>query len=209
MNEIPVFVGEMTFNEGNNRGFTKQYVVSWSSEDLLITIDGNVSGTFVTTYEGPPSPFPVFKDILFFQVQARYVYPRYGDIVHKPLIPVIPLVATQSNGRSAQFIVDTSFLVPPLVANIDEGLPLKNLELTLTWVRVYISGQELYVRVFPGDANRYSNKPRITFNQPSQRITGRFGYYEVLPESTLMGGRVLEPNSEFEYYTWLRENITW
>jgi len=209
LDEIPIFVGEMTFNELNNSGFTQQYVVAWNSEDLRITTDGKVSGTFVTIYEGPLGPSPEFKDILFFQVQARYVYPRYGDIAHEPLSKVLPLVSDQSNERSAKFILDARFQLPPLVANIDEGLPLKNLELTLTWVRVYRSDQGLYVQVFAGDADRYPNKPRIAFNQKPQRITARFGYYSVLPENALKGGRVLEPDREFEYHSWLQENIAW
>jgi hypothetical protein len=207
---IPIFVGEMTFNEFNNRGFTQQYIVAWSSEDLRITTDGGVSGTFVTTYEGPPISIPVFRDILFFQVQAMYVESQQGDIALEPLSNVIPLVSEQSDERSAKFVLDTRFQLPPLVTNFDEELSLQNLELTLTWVRMYRSDQALYVQVFAGDADRYPDKPQIAFDQEPQRITARFGYYGVLSEDTLKGGRVLEPaDREFEYYTWLKENVAW
>lgn len=209
LDEIPIFIGEMTFNELNNSGFTQQYVVDWNSDDLRVWSDGRVAGTFVTTYGGPPVSFPRFKDTLFFQVQARYIYPRYGDIVHEALSPVIPIFATQSSERSSTFTVDTTFQVPSLVADIDEGLPLRNLELTLTWVRVYKSDGELYVQVFAGDANRYPNKPQIGFDKEPQHLSSRFGYYSVLPESALKGGRVLEPDGEFEYYAWLKDNLRW
>jgi hypothetical protein len=150
----------------------------------------------------------VFKDILFFQVQARYVEPRQGDIAHEPLSNVVPIVSEQSNERSAQFVLDTRFQLLPLVTNFDE-LPLKNLELTLTWVRVYRSDQDIYVQVFASDADRYPNKPQIAFNQEPQRITARFGYYGVLSENALKGGRAFEPDREFEYYAWLKENVEW
>ncbi len=209
LSEIPVFAGEMTFNELNNSGFTQQYIVSWTSDDLRITTDGKVSGTFQVTCNGPMASHSQFKDILFFQVQSRYIWPQYGDILHQPLSNVIPLIAEVSDERSARFRVDTTFQIPPLMNDIDGGMPLKNLELTLTWVRVYKSEQGLYVQVFAGDANRYSNKPQIRFDQEPQALTARFGYYGVLPENAIKGGRVLQPEGEFEYYSWLRENIKW
>ena len=207
LREVPIFVGEMTFNELNNSGFTQRYTVSWTSDDLQITTDGKVTGSFQVVHEGPLAPYPHFKDILFFQVQGRYVCPHFGDILYQPLSDVIPLIAQVSDEHSAEFRLDASFQVPPLVNNIDGGMPLRNLELTLTWLRIYRSEQDLYVQVFPGDANRYPNKPEIRFNQEPQLLTGRLGYYSVLPESSLQGGRVIEPQGVFEYYTWLRQNI--
>lgn len=207
--EVPIFVGEMTFNELNNSGFTQQYVVSWTCDDLRITTDGKVTGSFRAIYDGPSIPYALFKDILFFQVQGRYVWPQYGDILHQPLSDVIPITAQVSDEKSAEFRIETSFQIPPLVNDVDGGMPLRNLELTLTWVRLYKSEQSLYVQVFAGDANRYPNKPEIRFNQDPQLLTGRFGYYSVLPESSLKGGRAIGLHGEFEYYTWLRENIRW
>jgi hypothetical protein len=203
LDEVPIFVGDMTFNELNNSGFTQQYVVAWSSQDLSITTNGKVSGTFVTTYEGPPVPYPEFKDVLFFQVQARYIYPRYGDIAHQPFSEVIPIVSERSSEHSAKFVLNSTFQLPPLIKDIDGGLPLRNIELTLTWVRVYKSDQGLHVQVFAGDANRYPDKPKIAFNQEPQFITARFGYYSVLPES------MLKSSSDFDYYTWIKENVKW
>ncbi len=209
LSDIPVFVGEMTLNELNNSGFTQQYIVSWTSNDLRITTDGRVSGSFQVTCDGPMASYSQFRDILFFQVQGRYIWPQYGDILHQPLSDVIPIIAQISDDHSAEFLVDTSFQIPPLVNDIDGGMPLKNLELTLTWVRVYRSEQNLYVQVFPGDVNRYPNKPELRFNQKPQSLTGRFGYYSVLPEDSLKGGRAIGLQGEFEYYTWLRGNIKW
>lgn len=209
LSDIPIFVGEMTLNELNNSGFTQQYIVSWTSSDLRVTTGGRVSGSFQVTCDGPMASYSQFRDILFFQVQGRYIWPQYGDILHQPLSDVIPIIAHTSDENSAEFRVDTSFQIPPLVNDIDGGMPLKNLELTLTWVRVYRSEQNLYVQVFAGDVNRYSNKPEFGFNQEPQFLTGRFGYYSVLPEDSLKGGRAIGLQGEFEYYTWLRENIRW
>ena len=209
LNEILIFVGEMTLNELNSSGFTQQYNVSWTSDDLQITTNGKVSGTFKVTCDGPMASYSQFKDILFFQVQGRYIWPQYGDIMYQPLSDVIPVMAEVSDEWSARFGVDTMFQIPPLMNDIDGGMPLKNLELTLTWVRVYKSEQNLYIQVFAGDANRYPDKPQIEFDQVPQVLTARFGYSGVLPESAIKGGRVLQLKGEFEYSSWLRENIKW
>ncbi len=197
----------MTFNELDNRGFTQQYVVSWTSDDLQVTTDGKATGSFRVIYDGPPVPYTLFKDILFFQVQGRYIWPQYGDILQQPLSDVVPIIAQVSDKSTAEFYVDTSFQIPPLVNDIDGGMPLNSLALTLTWVRVYQSRQGLYVHVFPGDIERYPNKPKIGFDQEPRSLTGRFGYYTVLPESSLKGGRAIGLQGEFEYSTWLQENI--
>ncbi|MDX9953725.1 MAG: hypothetical protein RBT75_06505 [Anaerolineae bacterium] len=209
LSEIPIFVGKMTLNEGNNSGFTQQYAVSWTSDDLRITTDGKVSGTFQVTCNGPMAVYAQFKDVLFFQVDGNYIHPRFGDFLHQPLSAVVPVISEASDERSAKFQVETTFKVPPLINDIDGGMPLLSLDVTLTWVRVTKSEQQLFVQVFAGDANRYPNKPQIGFDQEPQTLTARFGYYAVLPESAIKGGRALQPEGEFEYASWLRENIKW
>lgn len=211
LSEIPVFVGEMTLNEGNNGGFSDQYVVSWASDDLKITTKGKVTGSFKISCNGPLAPYPNFKDVLFFQVQGRYIWPAYGDIQNVPISDVLPLVAQSSDERSATFQVLSSFQIPPLMDTIDGGLPLKTVELTLTWVRVYKSDQGFYFQVFAGFPSRYSKTPEIRFDQKPQPLTARFDYYSWLPESGLKGGRAVNSNSrdEFEYHTWIRENLKW
>jgi len=203
LSEIPIFIGEMTFNEYNNSGFSEQYVVAWSTNDLEVTTDGKVTGTILTSYEGPPVSNPKFQDVLFFQVQGRYVWPQYGDYLHQNFGDVMPIMAEQSDEYSAKFRIDGTFQTPPLVLDMDGGMPLTSLNLTLTWVRVFKGESGIDVQVFAGDANRYPEKPQLGFDSEPNFLTGRFGYYTRLPEE------FIKSSSDYDYFTWLKNNLTW
>lgn len=203
LSETPIFIGEMTFNELNNQGFSEEYIVAWETSDLEITTDGKVTGTIHTSYEGPPVSNLKFQDVLFFQVQGRYVHPQYGDYLYQYFGDVMPIMAEQSEENSAKFLIDGTFQTPPLVLDRDGGMPLTSLNLTLTWVRVFKGESRIDVQVFAGDANRYPEKPQLAFDSEPKFLTGRFGYYSRVPEE------FIKSSSDYDYFTWLKNNLTW
>ncbi len=209
MSQIPIFVGEMTFNESNNTGFSADQVIAWTADDLKVTSAGKITGTFRVTTIGGAGENVVFKDILFLQVRGNYLWPNMCDTQHIPLSDVMPFLAQTSNQGSAEFRVDASFPVPPLEMDYSELLPLGSVAVNLTWVRVFMYEQDLYVQVFPGDADRYPPIPEVRFDRMPGPLTGRFGYYSQLPVSSLKGGRVSEIQGEFDYLNWIYANIRW
>jgi hypothetical protein len=195
----------MAFNEGRNRGFDSQQVVTWEAKDIVVTTGGTFAAEFETRYQGPPVSHPVVLDVLFVQVQAEYapfacppgsVCAR--DSYYEPLGEMVPLVAKHSSPQSANFIASEVFEVPGVT---DRGSQLKTVWLNLTWVRVYDAGEQLGFHVFPGFAPFYGpDIPQIAFDQEPQAITGRLGYYQVLLGKGSRG-------SLFNYQKWIRRYL--
>ena len=205
--EIPVTVGQETFNELNNRGYSQKYLVEWTSEDLRITQDGRLEGTFLVECDGPMASYPDFRDVLFVQVVGVYIEPHFADLMEVPLSDAIAVTADTSDNQSAEFRVSSTFQTPALATGNDNLLPLQSVEITLTWVRAYQSGQGLYVQVFPGDSSRHPSQTAIGFDQEPQTLTGRFSYHSVISGDSLMGGSVIQPEGEFDYRVWLRDQV--
>lgn len=195
LSDIPISVGEMAFNEGKNRGGDAQQLVTWKSEDLVLTTSGTFSGEFKVRYEGPSVAYPRVLDVLFVQIQGEYLGVPLGDRYFEPLTEIIPVVAYRSSARSAKFNVTGSFRIPDLD---NAGSPLVKLWFNLTWVRVYRAGDGLAFHVLPGDANRYfPDIPQASFDQPPGLITGRLAYYQVLV------GRGFK-KTLYNYQKWIR-----
>jgi len=189
----------MAFNEGQNRGFDSQQVVTWEAKDITLTTTGSFSARFKTVYEGPPVPYPVILDVLFVQVQAEYKQ-AFGDFYYQPLNEMVPLVAKRSSLHSAKFTASEIFRVPNLIGA--DGSPLNRVWLELTWVRVYQAPTQLGFHVFPGDALRYyPNIPQIAFDQAYEGIDGRFGYYNIL------FGRGFFDRNPYNYQRWIRRYL--
>jgi hypothetical protein len=195
----------MAFNEGRNRGFDSQQVVTWEAKDIVVTTGGAFAAEFETRYEGPPVSYPVLLDVLFVQVRAEYLYVPVADTVnvglysyYEPLGEIVPVVAKHSAPESANFIASEIFKVPGVT---DRGSKLKTVWLNLTWVRVYDAGEQLGFHVFPGFAPFYGpDIPQIAFDQDPQAITGRLGYYQVLLGKGSRG-------SLFNYQKWIRRYL--
>ena len=204
LKNIPVYVGGMAFNEGNNDGFDQRQIVSWESKNLRITGKGRVAGTFRTHYAGPVTADALIKDVLFFRVDAVYIWPRQGDRMNQALSKVIPVVALRSTTRLATFVLRGAFRIPQLTKETDGGMPLKEIQLNFTWVRVYRKGRGLAFHIFPGDARGYypdiRDTPEVRIDQPAKRLRGRFGYYELLQ------GSPFETN-DFDYPRWIKKRL--
>ncbi|HLF83332.1 MAG TPA: hypothetical protein VI837_04075 [Blastocatellia bacterium] len=205
LRDIPISLGDMAFNEGRNRGFDSQQVVTWEAKDIVVTTGGTFAAQFKTRYQGPPVPYPVVLDVLFVQVQAEYApfdcppgSVCVSDPYYEPLGEIVPLVAKHSAPRSARFIASDTFKVPGVT---NPGSQLRTVWLNLTWVRVYDAGEQLGFHVFPGFARfYYPDIPRIGFDQEPQTITGRLGYYQVLLGRGAGGGL-------FNYQRWIRRYL--
>jgi hypothetical protein len=204
LRDVPVSLGDMVFNEGRNRGFDIQQVITWQAKNLVVTTEGAFAAKFKTRYEGPAVSYPVVLDVLFVQVQAEYQYvcppglPCANDFYYEPLSEIVPLVAKHSGPQSARFRASVAFTVPGVTS---PGSQLRTVWLNLTWVRVYDAGEQLGFHVFPGDAPRYyPDIPQIAFDQDPQTITGRLGYYQVLLGKGSRG--VL-----FNYQKWIRQYL--
>jgi len=199
LRDIPVSLGGMAFNEGRNRGFDSQQVVTWEAKDIVVTTGGTFAAQFKTRYQGPPVSYPVVLDVLFVQVQAEYIQLPFGDFYYEQLGEIVPIVAKHSSPQSARFIASETFRVPDGVTA--GSSQLKTVWLNLTWVRVYDAGEQLGFHVLPGDALRYyPDIPRIAFDQEPQAVTGRLGYYQVLL------GRG-SGSSVFNYQKWIRRYL--
>lgn len=195
LRDIPISLGDMAFNEGRNRGFDTQQVVTWEAKDIVVTTGGTFAAEFTTRYQGPPVSYPVLLDVLFVQVQAEYG--PFGDSYYEPLDQIVPLVAKHSSPQSATFIASESFRVPDGAG----GSHLRTVWLNLTWVRVYDAGEQLGFHVFPGDAPRYYPAiPQIAFDQEPQAVTGRLGYYQILLGKGSRG-------VVFNYQKWIRRYL--
>lgn len=205
LRDTPISLGGMAFNEGRNRGFDSQQVVTWEAKDIVVTTDGTFAAEFKTRYQGPPVPYPVLLDVLFVQVQAEYQlsgcppgFPCALDFYYEPLGEMVPLVAKHSAPQSARFIASETFKVPGVT---NPGSQLRTVWLNLTWVRVYDAGEQLGFHVFPGFALFYSpDIPRIAFDQEPQTIAGRLGYYQVLLGKGSRG-------TVFNYQKWIRRYL--
>lgn len=204
LRDVPISLGDMAFNEGRNRGFDGQQVVTWEAKDIVVTTGGAFAAEFETRYQGPPVPYPVLLDVLFVQVQAEYRgVCAPGNVCadgsyYEPLGEIVPLVAKHSSPESARFIALETFKVPGVT---DRGSQLKTVRLNLTWVRVYDAGEQLGFHVFPGFAPFYDPEmPRIGFDQEPQAINGRLGYYQVLLGKGSRG-------SLFNYQRWIRRYL--
>lgn len=206
LGEVPISVGAMTFNEGRNNGFQPGIHSYWSSEDLTLTTAGEISGNFVTRYEGPAVQPPLAGDFLFLQVRAYYSDDFYGDYFSKGLSDVIPLQAEASSGLSARFVLkNTRFSIPPMVT---ENGNLVRVLVTLTWVRVYSDGKALYFQVLPGDGEATGSQPSIAFDEkPSEPLTGRFMVYSALFKGDLARKPSGRTTSDYNYNIWIRENL--
>jgi hypothetical protein len=205
LRDIPISLGAMAFNEGRNRGFDSQQVVTWEAKDIVVTTEGAFAAEFKTRYQGPPVSYPILLDVLFVQFQAEYAPSGCppgivcaGDFYFVPLDEIVPLVAKHSAPRSARFIASGTFDAPGVT---DRGYQLSTVWLNLTWVRVYDAGEQLGFHVFPGDAPRYYPEiPQIAFDQEPQAITGRLGYYQVLLGRGAGSG-------VFSYQKWIRRYL--
>ena len=205
LKDTPISLGGMAFNEGRNRGFDSQQVVTWDAKNIIVTTDGAFAAEFKTRYEGPPVSYPVVLDVLFVQVQAEYQLsgcppgiPCAFDFYYEPLSEIVPLIAKHSGPQSARFGASETFKVPGVT---NPGSQLRTVWLNLTWVRVYDAGEQLGFHVFPGDAPRYyPDIPQIAFDQDPQPITGRLGYYQVLLGRGAGGGL-------FNYQKWIRRYL--
>ena len=207
LSEIPITVGgEMTFNEVNNQGYDSKQVVSWSSQDFKITTSGKITGTFETINKGPLAQYPLFKDVLFVQISGDYIS-QFGDTLLKPLSSIIPLLSERTTNQTANFLLDSTFRIPPLVD--DQSLNLNAIIVTITWVRIYKQGDNYYFQIFPADTGSYKESLsfEVAFDTEPKPINGRLIYYQVLPESALggPGGAVADP--DFDYYKWIKENL--
>ena len=205
LRDVPISLGDMAFNEARNRGFDGQQIVTWEAKNILVTTSGTFAAEFKTRYEGPPVSYPVVLDVLFVHVQAEYApspcppgHVCAGDFYFVPLGEIVPLVAKHSGPRSARFIASETFDVPGVA---DRGSQLSTVWLKLTWVRVYDAGEQLGFHVFAGDALRYyPDIPQISFDQETQSISGRLGYYQVLLGRGGGGGL-------FNYQKWIRRYL--
>jgi hypothetical protein len=204
LRDIPISLGDTAFNEGRNRGFDSQQVITWEAKDILVTTVGAFAAAFETRYQGPPVNYPVLLDVLFVQLQAEYrgVCPPGNvcavDSYYGPLSEIVPLVAKDSSPESARFMASESFKVPSVT---DRGSQLKTVWLNLTWVRVYDAGEQLGFHVFPGFTPFYNLEvPRIAFDQQPQAVSGRLGYYRVLLGKGSRG-------SLFNYQKWIRRYL--
>jgi hypothetical protein len=86
LRDIPVFVGDMAFNEPNNSGYRPDFQPSWQSSDFTIDTDGRFSGRFNLRYDGDSTGLPILADVIF--VQAIAAESSESDVGTVPLSPV-------------------------------------------------------------------------------------------------------------------------
>jgi hypothetical protein len=127
--DVPIVVGEQPASDAN------AIVGTWSTSDLLLTATGDISGRITLTMKRPVA-FPTYQDLLMVQVWATYVWPQFGDTTTQPAGDVIPVAATASSDTFVIFDLDGTFEVPGLELNIDGGMPLITLNVTMVWFRV-------------------------------------------------------------------------
>lgn len=217
LSELPIRVGGMAFNEAYNNDFEGNTVDTWTSDNLYISLDGQLTGTFVTNYGGKPLKLlqvngpsiyvEASRDVLFISIRQVYTDPRFGDSISYET-NFIPVIAQQSSQRSATFNVTGTFEVPS--SELSTKPPPTRLEVNLTWVRVYNVKGILYFQILPGDAEiYYPNIPETKFNKTlAQPITGRFGHYSrIFTDCCLYRCGLL--GNGFNYCTWLKQNLEW
>jgi hypothetical protein len=128
---IPVVIGETPSNAYNAS------LGTWHLENFTMSSQGHISGQLALTIDIPyeiPKEFQDyhdFKDVLFIQVWAYYVWPQFGDMLSKPVGEFIPVRAYQSTDTLAAFNIDGGFTFPTLMLDADGGMPLHHFEVTM------------------------------------------------------------------------------
>ncbi|MGI8927242.1 MAG: hypothetical protein ACR2HN_11450, partial [Tepidiformaceae bacterium] len=156
LRDMPVFLGEMTFNERNNRGSLGQQPGTWATSDFLITAAGSYSGTFHLQYNGDDVGMPVLVDALFIAIKADYRLE--SDVEIRPVSPVLPVRCTTTSSTGATCQANGWFVPPPSHED------LLRIAVTLTWVRAYRgdASEGTLFQIFAGDAPRYPESPITT-----------------------------------------------
>jgi hypothetical protein len=135
--DVPIWVGEQPASAAN------AIVGTWSTSDLRLTTMGDISGRITLTMSRPAS-YATYQDVLMVQVWATYVWPQHGDTITQPAGDFIPVVATTSSDTSVVFDLDGAFEVPALALDIDGGMPLIALPVTMIWFRVTDRSEDSY-----------------------------------------------------------------
>jgi hypothetical protein len=199
LNEVPLSVGDMAFNECANVAFSALIPVGWQSSGMLMSSSGHLRATIATSYGGPPVAAEPRRDILFWSVLATYAAGPYGDTRSAYDGPV-GVLASSADVTSASFAIDGDFAVPTLRDSTDE--PLLSVEAVLTWVRAYRTSGALTFHVFPG---RVERGIPLVWDELSPPLNASFGYYAPISESTVVPGGC----GEFNYPAWIQANVTW
>ena len=191
LKNIPVVVGETPAHDAN------ALVGVWRVKDFRVTSKGVISGCFELELDHSIN-CPLCKDILFVQVWSYYIWPQYGDMMSKPAGEFMPVFASQSTDTSVAFDLQGTFEVPPIEIDVDEGMPLNHLQVTLVWYRVN-TVRENGVSYFaakvgkPGDLPEQSRRGNTIVDQNPVSLNGTL-------DTNVRGG--------LEYPQWLMKNIS-
>ena len=183
---IPVILGEQPANDAN------AHVGTWNAEDFEITSKGEISGRFELKVSRPID-YPVYQDVLFVQIRSYYIWPIEGDWMIKSAGEFIPVFASHSADKSAIFELQGKFEVPAVEIDVDGGMPLDYLEVTMVWYRV-IEVSETGMSSFGAKLGYFEQNWKGTqlINRESNKLSGTL-------DTNVRGG--------LEYPQWLMKNM--
>jgi len=185
LREVPVVFGDTPAQNAN------ALVGVWHTEDLRITSSGRISGRLELETDGP-TWWPVYKEVLFLQVWAVYIWPQYGDRTSRPAGEFIPVFASHSTETSATFDVNARFEVPEPQIDMDGGMLLYTLEITGVWYRVWSSTSHFVAKLgYPVDPEGGWRGELLIDRSPTP----------------LQGTLDINVRGQLPYAEWLRTNV--
>ncbi len=191
-------VGTMAFNEPMNDGYAKDITPTWSSDGMTISSSGHLTGSITTTFVGIAPTADEHKDVLFWSVVGDY--PEEGDAQSIALSETVGVVSSStSDDGSAVFALDGAF--DPTIRGA-EGARLFEIDVGLTWVRVYRKSGVLLYQVLPGWRQAFEPVHQLVWDETATGLNGPFGDYAPLPDGPALG-------MAFDYPSWIRAHVVW
>lgn len=184
---VLVVLGEQPANDAN------AIVGTWVTEGFEVTSEGTISGRIELKLDRSIR-CSVCQDVLFVQVWAYYIWPQHGDHAVVPVGEFFPVFASHSRTRSATFELLQTFEYPSLEIDVDGGMPLDYLEVTMVWYRLWEVSRDtmsgFHAKLGYSEANWKEN---FFVNQRSSQLKGTL-------DTNVRGG--------LEYPHWLMGNLT-
>lgn len=198
LHDVRTIVGTMAFNEPMNDGYAKDITPTWSSDGMTISSSGHLTGSITTTFAGAAPAADEHKDVLFWNVVGDY--PEEGDAQSIPLSETFGVVSSStSDDGSAVFALDGAFDPTSRGA---ENARLFEIDVGLTWVRVYRKSSVLQYQVLPGWRQAFESLHQLVWDQTATGLNGPFGYYAPLSDGPALG-------AAFDYPSWIRAHVIW
>ncbi len=195
---IPIVIGETPATAASAN------VGTWEAKDFTISSQGNISGNLEIILNRPVA-YSYYQDVLVIQVWAYYVWPQYGDTLLKPAGEFIPIRASKSTDTSSTFIIKGQFDIPPLMLEIDGGMPLQHFEVPMVWYRLtqgYASyqakiGSPENYKDWPWSGSPIFNQTLFLNGKIDTQVRGGLDYSKWFAENIFMPTNI--PNTPIAY----------